>query len=375
MNVKICLNMIVKDESKIIGRCLNSVVGIIDALIISDTGSKDNTIDIIENWKNKNDKYGYVTKHKWKNFSHNRNLILEGAKNWIHNRNNNNTVWYILFIDADDFLVIEDLKLFKTQLKTLSYDKYLINGKCNNVIYARNFLIKIQDKNWRWESILHEYITCNDKLSIGKVNNCYLQISRDGNRSSDLMKYFKDVLILEEALKSEPNNTRYTFYLAQSYRDCKENRFYKMAETIYIKRSNMEGGIEERYISLIEAAKCRTYRGKRDFKMINYLQRALCLKSDRLEAPYYLINYYRTQKLYRIGYNIGLPLINIPFPKDVLFVDKDIHTWKFLDELAICACWIGDIKTFKDIYTKLLNIVPNNVKPRIEKDLINFGEK
>ena len=42
----ICLNMIVKNESKIITRLFDSVLSIIDTYCICDTGSNDNTIDI-----------------------------------------------------------------------------------------------------------------------------------------------------------------------------------------------------------------------------------------------------------------------------------------------------------------------------------------
>jgi glycosyltransferase involved in cell wall biosynthesis len=43
----LCLNMIVKNESKIITRLLQSVVGVIDTYCICDTGSTDNTIEVI----------------------------------------------------------------------------------------------------------------------------------------------------------------------------------------------------------------------------------------------------------------------------------------------------------------------------------------
>ena len=43
----LCLNSIVKNESKIITRMLSSVVDIIDTYCICDTGSTDNTIEII----------------------------------------------------------------------------------------------------------------------------------------------------------------------------------------------------------------------------------------------------------------------------------------------------------------------------------------
>ena len=47
---KICLNMIVKNESKVIKRCLDSIMPLIDYWIIVDTGSDDGTQQIIKNY-------------------------------------------------------------------------------------------------------------------------------------------------------------------------------------------------------------------------------------------------------------------------------------------------------------------------------------
>ena len=47
---QLSLVMIVKNESKIIERCLDSIKPIIDSIIISDTGSTDNTIEIIDSF-------------------------------------------------------------------------------------------------------------------------------------------------------------------------------------------------------------------------------------------------------------------------------------------------------------------------------------
>ena len=43
----LCLNMIVKNESHVIRRCLDSVRPFIDSWVIVDTGSTDGTEDII----------------------------------------------------------------------------------------------------------------------------------------------------------------------------------------------------------------------------------------------------------------------------------------------------------------------------------------
>ena len=43
----VCLNMIVKDEAHVIGRCLATARPLIDAWVVSDTGSTDGTQALI----------------------------------------------------------------------------------------------------------------------------------------------------------------------------------------------------------------------------------------------------------------------------------------------------------------------------------------
>ena len=47
--------MIVKNESRIMERCLNATKSIVDFVSICDTGSTDNTPEIIENWCKENE--------------------------------------------------------------------------------------------------------------------------------------------------------------------------------------------------------------------------------------------------------------------------------------------------------------------------------
>ena len=50
MSVSICLNMIVRNESTIIRRLFDSVLPIIDTYCICDTGSTDNTKEVIREY-------------------------------------------------------------------------------------------------------------------------------------------------------------------------------------------------------------------------------------------------------------------------------------------------------------------------------------
>ena len=67
----LCLNMIVKNESKIILRLFDSVLPLIDSYCICDTGSTDDTVNIIKNYFHEKNIPGKVVFEPFKNFCHN----------------------------------------------------------------------------------------------------------------------------------------------------------------------------------------------------------------------------------------------------------------------------------------------------------------
>jgi glycosyltransferase involved in cell wall biosynthesis len=101
MKKTICLNMIVKNESHVIERCLESVKKIIDYWVIVDTGSEDGTQEIIKQVLK--DIPGELHERPWINFEYNRNEALSLALDKAD---------YIFFIVADDRLIFgEDFAL------------------------------------------------------------------------------------------------------------------------------------------------------------------------------------------------------------------------------------------------------------------------
>ena len=108
---KICLNMIVKDESKVIERCLGSVKGLIDYWVIVDTGSTDGTQKVIAEFMK--DIPGELHERPWVNFEHNRNEALALTKGKGD---------YLLFIDADEQLIFND----DFRMPALDVDLYFV---------------------------------------------------------------------------------------------------------------------------------------------------------------------------------------------------------------------------------------------------------
>lgn len=95
--MKISLTMIVKNEEEVLGRCLESVAGLFDEIVIADTGSVDRTKEIAGKYTEK------VLDFDWQDdFSAARNFAISRA-----------TGDYIMWLDADDVIEGDNKRLFR----------------------------------------------------------------------------------------------------------------------------------------------------------------------------------------------------------------------------------------------------------------------
>ena len=335
----ICLSMIVKDEEHIILRCLESVKDTIDYWVISDTGSTDNTKKIIKDFFKKHNIPGELHSHQWENFSHNRNKSLTIAVEKAD---------YVFIIDADDVLIHED----NFRFKNLSKDGYSLTFKETAASYTRTSLIK-SSKDWRWAGVLHEYLECSIPFTIETYPEGYIKASREGARGQNPDRFKADVDILKKALLETPDNARYQFYLAQSYRDDQD---FTQAMQAYQKRADMGGWAEEIYYSLYEVGNCQLKLDMDSNTVLESLLKAYYFRPSRLEAIYLAVQVCRIEENYHLGYHLGYSAIKTPEPKDALFVSTDVHQWQLKDELAICASRIGLNSIAKEMINDILKL-------------------
>ncbi len=316
----LCLNMIVKNESAVITRCLGSMKPIIDYWVIVDTGSTDGTQDIIRNYMK--DIPGELHERPWKNFAFNRTEALELAKGKAD---------YLVFIDADEFFRYDP----NFSMPQLDKDLYYIMTEFGGTKYARALVVN-NHIPWRWVGVLHEYLDSPQLKTRDTLLGITNIVQTDGARSQDPQKYHKDAALLEAALIEEPDNIRYVFYLAQSYRDA--GSLDKSLDT-YKKRVAMGGWDEEIYWSMFQIANISDRLNKPKDEITNAYLSAYAFRPTRAEALHRLSLFYRSQKDFEAGYQIAKKGIGIPPPADILFLEKWIHDYGMLLEYSICAYW------------------------------------
>jgi glycosyltransferase involved in cell wall biosynthesis len=321
--------------------------------VIVDTGSTDGTQDIIKEFMK--DVPGELAERPWVDFAYNRNEALDLSRK----RGD-----YSLFIDADEqFIPSPDLRELPT-----SKDCYFIRIKEKMSFHERCFLLK-NSQNIFWKGVLHEGVYSEEKqdeelFQKGEI----LSLTEYGNRSSDPMKYKKDAWILEEALKKEPNNRRYAFFLAQSYSNAKE---YALALDSYRKRSEMGGEEDEVFFSLFMIGALQEQLGF-DLKICaESFLKAHKFRPYRHEPLYGIAVYYVKNGRYQEAYYILNKCINFHYPEDSIFVQTHIRDY-LIPYLFIECCYC--LKKYDECFIageKLLSIpgLPLEIAQKVKINL------
>ena len=356
----LCVSMIVKNESKVIIRSLESVKDYIDYWVICDTGSTDNTKELITEFFKNHEIPGELHEHEWKNFGHNRTLAIQASQNKAD---------YTLLMDADFILCVKDPN-FKEDLKKQGKDAYQIKYE-GGLDYRQVLCVKTSLK-WLYSGVTHEYVHSKEEKSRVNFDGFTFKHFADGGCRSD--KFERDIRLLSKELKKDSDNARYTFYLAQSYKDTSQ---WDNAIENYTKRIAFGGWYEEMYYSYFQRGLCKVKRGDDFWNYLGDLYQSYAYHNKRLEGLFELVRRCRMEKKYLLGYRLGKAAMRNDYPKqDALFISSEVHTWMFLDELSMCAFYAGKHKKAIEIVTKIINEkrCPENQMQRMHQHLQLYQE-
>jgi len=349
MGKTICLNMIVKNESAIITRLFDSIISIIDTYCICDTGSTDNTVDIIEKYFNDRSIKGKIVREPFKNFEYNRTISIQHCTGLSD---------YILLLDADMTLTINNFN--KDDLDADIYS--IIQGSAD--FYYYNVRIVRNVPGISYKGVTHEYIdfpNLRTKKDI-KKEDMFINDIGDGGAKSD--KYERDIRLLLEGIKNEPNNVRYYFYLANSYYCIGD---INNAIKYYMERIKMGGWHQEIWYSYYRIGLSYN-RIKQYDKAIYYWLEGYNFYPDRLENIFEIVRHYRINGKHMLAlqfYNIAMTIVN---NKNInidehLFLDYSVYSYKLHEEYLVFSYYCNNLSrdTYKQLYIKLLNnsLVPS----------------
>lgn len=348
----ICLNMIVKNESAVIKRCLASVKPLIDYWVIVDTGSTDGTQEIIKEYMK--DIPGDLYERPWKNFAHNRNEALQLAQG---------KGAYFLFMDADDWLEYEP----GFQWPLFTHDLYAMWRKSNESSFVNHHLIRA-GLPWVWVGVVHEYLSCSQPYTYELLENVWYHVENDGASHQDPKKFAKYIELLEEALEKDPNNMRDIISLAKSYKGAgqmeKALSLYEKVVTTCLKQ-------EEVFWALIQIGSMKWDVSKMADEAISSYYRAHRLYPVRAEPIYFLANIYNSIGRFDLSYACIKAREELPFPheKGTYFNFDWMEEYGLSFELAVCSLYVGKHQESLALCDRLLSMknIPTEIRKVVEK--------
>lgn len=364
--IRICLTMIVKNESKIIERLIKSLVGVIDMICITDTGSTDRTPDVILKLGEKLKIPTTVHKDTFRDFGSNRTKSLINAKKSYPNAD------YYLLSDADFIWEVNGFD--KNKLTCLH--GYVKQDHGSLVYYNTRLLSSKID--WVCEGVTHEYWTNVDKrlkFEPEKIQGLTIKDLGDGGSKTD--KFIRDEKLLRMGLEDPKTNKglreRYTFYLSNTLRDLGK---YEEAIERYKDVFDNNYWVEEKYEALYNIGLCYERMNDKDNAHLYYMK-SYEFRPTRAEGLYRSTVLHREDGENEEAYKLASIGVKIPLSTDILFVDKEMYGYAFEYELSIVCYYIPERRSEGIEYIK--KILANPLTPKWMKEVsrknLSFYEK
>lgn len=326
----LCLVMIVRNEGPRMPRLLESLKGIIDEVVISDTGSTDDTIEVTRNYCDK--ELGIrcvVDETLFKDFGFNRSKSMSVAVK-------KSSCDFLLFMDADMRLVCGPT-FSKRALLGNGVDVMSLMQKGCGLEYYNMRIMRRSLPNLRCVGVTHEHLACDGEHTSSNIPAELVHINDIGDGGSKSDKFPRDYRLLKQGLADEPTNVRYMFYLAETCRHANKPlesiKYYKM-------RIKAGGWDEEIYRSMYGITMCNMTLN-RPQKVDAWAIRAHLFRPSRVESLYAACKWHREKgentrayAFYQLGSRIAKPV------GDVLFVETAPYIWAWDYEFAILAYYV-----------------------------------
>jgi hypothetical protein len=302
--INLCI--MVKNGGKQFENMLTENMNFIDRWTILDTGSTDDTIEVI-NRVLVGKKKGELFQEPFINFRDSRNRLLELA---------GESCKFTLMLD-DTYIVKGDLRGFLNEVRSDQFaDSFTLYIKSEDVEYGSNRILKT-DRKLKYLFKIHEVVQEKDNMNvIIPINRSHIFDDRyDYMEERTMNRKQLDLKLLYEEVEDDPDNPRSFYYLAQTYNILEE---YEKAYFYFLKRMNhpVEGFLQEKIDAIFEAARTANFKLNKPWSECEALYlKAYELDKSRPDSLYFLgIHHYLDgDKLpafeyFKKGFEVGYPI-------------------------------------------------------------------
>ena len=378
---KLALNFICKDESPVIENMLESAKGIVDLIVVNDTGSTDGTQQIIKNFGEKHGIPTYVFERPFDDFENSRNHAMQKLRDVVKELNWNADQVHGFWFDCDETLVI-DPKFNKAQF---TKDLYMINTYIGQMKYTRNTFFKVS-KPFRWYGPVHEFIVCDEQnITSGLAENIHVDVKMTGNSwQGDISeKYASHSYKLEAYINKNRQDPRWIFYTAQSWHDAasikdnKEENEERLRRSIKYYRervSRTDGYAEEIYYAQYRIGTIMRILEEPWHLTHMELLKAYQIDPMRGESIKVIIDYYLQIGDWNMAYlysKFAKTTFHAknPYPTRLLFVDEATYVWRFAEAHAAACYYTGRMDEAKQTYQEIVNLTKTHPQYFSQDDL------
>jgi len=323
-----------------------------DKWTILDTGSTDDTIDII-NRVLVGKKKGQLFQEPFINFRDSRNRCLDLA---------GNSCKFLTMLD-DTYVIQGGLRSFLNEIRgdqlATSFTLYI---QSDDTIYGSNRIIK-NKSGLRYMYRIHEVITDNNNINIIIPK----EVATIDDRRFDYMETRTmerkqlDLKLLFEEVEENPHDPRAYYYLAQTYNILED---YEKAFYYFTKRAEFtnSGFVQERVDALFESARIANFKLNKPWEVVEELYNK-CYKADesRPESLYFIGIHYYLENNMRKAYEYFKKAFEIGFPVHCQYSLKPTLSYYFLPKFLSKICYhLKDYKLGKQAAEMFLkNNLPN----------------
>ena len=354
--VTISLCMIVKDEEKFLGRCLDSIKDAVDEIVIVDTGSKDATREVAAQYTDK------VYDFEWiQDFAAARNFAFSKA-----------TMDYQMWLDADD--VVEERQLTKIlELKnTLSLDvdmvtmKYITAfDKNDKPLFSstRERLLK-RENDFKWQDPVHECIPLQGNIFKSDI---YISHRKEGAKEGQSHRNLNIYKALEDKVGAEGMTPRQQYYFARELKD--HGQWAKATLYFEMFLDGGRGWVEDNIAACYALSICYQ-KLKDEAKVLPILIKSFTFAPPRADICSHIGYFYKRLRDFEKAFRWFKIAADTGCQSSLGFVAEGYCGFIPCIECCVCLCHMGDFEKAKEYNERAADFKPTSEAVMINREYL-----